>query len=292
MNFVKKIRICLVVGLVLVFGCSIALANPTVNIVNLSGGSIYIYDTGGSTQTPIVLADGKTLSNHTLAAAAGRRIWVASDHLKTVESGGQPSPFDTNADAGVMFSFFEYTVTGDKYTIDLSYVDYFSYLLTLKFKADDSNICVKDFEYGFKSFTHVANALMNAGNPWNQLIWQGYGPKKTYRIFAPSFIWTSNPASLPTNLKTFYNAYPPDGTQLFLPNKNNEVWQNYAQIPGFNVPVEPRLITVGYSKALLSNSSVDRNKKHGFYIFPKDAQAEFTNLQNSNTMTVTVYPYK
>ena len=53
MNFVKKIRICLVVGLVLVFGCSIALANPTVNIVNLSGGSIYIYDTGGSTKPPL-----------------------------------------------------------------------------------------------------------------------------------------------------------------------------------------------------------------------------------------------
>ena len=292
MNFVSKIRICLVVCLVLVLGCSIALANPAVNIVNLSGGPIYIYDTGGSTQTPIVLADGKTLPNHTLASAAGRRIWVASDHLKTVEAGRQPSPFDTNADAGVMFSFFEYTVTGDKYTIDLSYVDYFSYPLTLKFKADDSNICVKDFEYGFKSITHVVNALTNAGNPWNQLVWKEYGPKKIYRIFGPSFVWTSVPESLPTNLRAFYNAYKPDETQLFSPNKNNEVWQKYAQITGFGVPVEPRLMTVGYSKALLSNSSVDKNKKHGFYIFPKDAQAEFTNLQNSNTMTVTVYPYK
>ena len=58
------------------------------------------------------------------------------------------------------------------------------------------------------------------------------------------------------------------------------------------MPVEPRLMTSGFSKALLAEASIDKNKKHGFYISPKDAQAEFTNLSNSNTMTVTVYPYK
>lgn len=294
MNSAKKTIACLIACLLLVLVGTVASANPMANIVNVSGGPIYIYDTGGNTKTPIILADGKTLTNHQLATAAGRRIWVASAPLKTVESGGQPSPLNFDADAGVMFSFFEYAVTGDKYTIDLSYVDYLSYPLTLKFKADEANICVKDFEYGFKSFSHVANALSQQGTTWSQLIWQDYqhNGKKINRIFAPSFVWSSDPNVLPTNLKAFYNAYPPEGTQLFSPNKNNEVWQKYAQIPGFGVPVEPRLMTVGFSKALLSNASTDKNKKHGFYIFPKDAQAEFTNLSNSNTMTVTVYPYK
>ena len=285
--------LCLMVCLLLVFISAVASANPMANIVNVSGGPIFIYDTGGNTKTPITLADGKTLSNYQLASAAGRRIWIASARLKTLESGGQPSTSNFDADAGVMFSFFEYTVTGDKYTIDLSYVDYFSYPLTLKFKAEESPICVKDFEYGFKSFSHVANALSQPkGNPWSNLVWQNYGPHQVYRIFAPSFVWTSKPSDLPANLLAFYNAYPPEGTQLFSPNKNNDVWQFSAQIPGFNVPVEPRLMTVGFSKALLSNAPIDKNKKHGFYIFPKDAQAEFTNLSNSNTVTVTVYPYK
>ncbi len=294
MNFVKRPMLCLTVCLLLVFISAVASANPMANIVNVSGGPIYIYDTGGDTKNPIVLADGKTLSNHQLASAAGRRIWIASAPLKTVEAGGQPSPLNFDADAGIMFSFFEYAVTGDKYTIDLSYVDYLSYPLTLKFKMEESPICVKDTEYGFKSFSHVANALIQQGPAWGQLVWKDYqhNGKKINRIFAPSFVWSSDPASLPTGLKAFYNAYPPEGTQLFSPHQNNEVWQKYAQIDGFGVPVEPRLMTVGFSKALLATAFVDKNKKHGFYIFPKDAQAEFTNLSNSNTMTVTVYPYK
>jgi hypothetical protein len=159
---------------------------------------------------------------------------------------------------------------------------------------DEANVCVKDFEYGFKNFSHVANSLSQQGIAWSHLVWKDYqhNGKKINRIFAPSFVWSSDPATLPTGLKAFYDAYPPGGTQLFSPKENNEVWQKYAQITGFGVPVEPRLMTVGFSKALLANASVDKNNKHGFYIFPKDAQAEFTNLSNANTMTVTVFPYK
>lgn len=297
MNFVKRIRICLVICLVLVVGCSIALANPMVNIVNKSGNDIVIYDTGVN-KSAITLKDGQT-HTHQLPAAASKRIWIANKRLSTIESGGQPSPFNLQADGDKMVSFFEYTVTGNAYTINLSYVDYFSYPLTLSFIADQTNVCVKNFEYGFKSFSQVATALKQQGSPWNQLVVQG--DNGVYRIYGPSLVWETGVRNgikaLPANLQTFYSALPPDGTQLFDTHTkdthtNNDVWQHYAQIPGFNVPVEPRLMTVGYSKALLSNSSVDKNKKHGFYIFPKDAQAEFTNLQNSNTMTVTVYPYK
>lgn len=296
MSYKNNLSFCLVICLVLVLCCSVALANPHVNIVNKSGAKIYIYDMGGiNPKTAIQLENGQTLNNYQLAVAASKRIWIANAKLPTIESGGQPAPFNPQADGDKMFSFFEYTVIGDKYIVNLSVVDYFSYPLTLSFMADQTNVCVKNFEYGFKSFSQVATALKNQGNPWNQLVLQGDGPNNIYRIYGPNIAWQTGLQngikSLPSNLQTFYTALPPDGLQLFSPHTNNDAWQNYAQISGFNVPVEPRLMTVGYSKALLSGLQIDKYKKHGIYLFPKDAQAEFTNLLNSNTMTVTVYPY-
>ena len=291
MTLSKKFRFCLVVCLALVLGCSVALANPMVNIINKSGTDIVIYDTGVS-KSGTILKDGQTL-RHPLPAAASKRIWIANKRLSTIEAGGQPSPFNPQADGDKMFSFFEYTVTGSNYTVNLSYVDYFSFPLTLSFIADQNNVCVKNFEYGFKSFSQVVAALKQQGSPWNQLVVQG--DNGIYRIYGPNLVWQTGFLnginSLPPKLQTFYTIYPPNGKQLFPPHENNEVWQNYAQIPGFVKNVEPRLMTNGFAKALLSGAPIDKYKKHGFYITPKDAQAEFTNLQNSNTMTVTVYPY-
>ena len=296
MSYAKNLSVCLVMCLVLVFGCSVVLANPHVNIVNKSGAKIYIYDMGGSNpKAAIQLENGQTLNNYQLAVASSKRIWIANAKLATIESGGQPAPFNLQADGDKMFSFFEYTVIGDKYIVNLSVVDYFSYPLTLSFMADQTNVCVKNFEYGFKSFSQAAAALKSQGKTWSQLVLQGEGPNPIYRIYGPNIVWETGLKngikSLPTNLQSFYTDLPPDGLQLFAPHTNNDVWQNYAQISGFNVPVESRLMTVGYSKALLSVLQIDKNKKHGIYLFPKDAQAEFTNLLNSNTMTVTVYPY-
>ena len=292
MNFTKKRIACLVLCLTLIFGCSAAFANPTVNIVNATDKTIYIYDTGSNTNNYIPLDKGKTLSNHQLAAETLRRIWFASESLA---AGSQPDPFNLQAGGSAAFSFLEYTVNDQGLTIDISYVDYFSYPLTLKFNTDCNNKCVKDFEYGFKSFEKVANVLSpsnNKANPWANLVLKDYGPKKINRIFSPSFVWTSDKNTLPANLSSFYTALPPDGTQLFSPNPNNTVWQTYGVVAGRGVPVEPRLLTVEFSKALLSNAPVDSNKRHGFYIFPNDNPlGEFTNISPSVITTITVYPY-
>lgn len=293
MNFTQKHIGCFVLCLTLVFACSVAFANPVANIVNQSGHPLYIYDTGGDTKNPTQLADGKSVKI-TLPSLAGRKVFFAASRLsKSVETGSEPDPFNPDVDGNVMFSFLEYTSEGGKYTIDMSYVDVFSYPVTLKFDQKVAKVCDKDFEYGFKSFTNVANALISQGSPWGQLIWQDPA-KKMHRIVAPNKVWVQAnplPPNVPNNYHTFYAHYPPDGTQLFSPGKNNYVWQNYVQIAFGSLPVEPRLMTVGYSKALLSAAPIDSNNKHGFYIFPKDAQAEFTNVPSSVLCTITVYPY-
>jgi hypothetical protein len=286
MNFTKKQIGCFVLCLTLVFACSVAFANPMVNIVNLSGVPLHIYDTGSANWQAIVLQDGKTLSNHQLATATVRRIWFVSED---VAAGTQPSPFGDAA-----FSFVEYTVNDQGLTIDNSYVDYFSYPVTLKFNTDCNGKCVKDFEYGFKSLDKVVNALKNVSTPaapWDKLVYKDYGSKKINRVFAPSFVWSSVKSTLPTDLLTFYNAFPPEGTQLFAPKQNNDVWQNYGVVDGKGVPVESRLLTVGFSKALLSSAAIDTKNRHGFYIFPNDNPlGEFTNISGSITTTITVYP--
>ncbi len=287
MNVTKKHVLSLFLCLTFLFTCSVALANPMVNIVNLSGAPLHIYDSGSNTWQAIVLADGKTLTNHQLATATVRRIWFVSGD---VAAGTQPSPFGDEA-----FSFVEYTVNDQGLTIDNSYVDYFSYPVTLKFSTDCNGKCVKDWEYGFKSLGKVVNALKSVSTPsapWDKLVSQNYGSKKINRVFAPSFVWSSVKSSLPTDLLTFYNALPPEGTQLFGPKQNNDVWQHYGVVDGRGVPVEPRLLTVGFSKALLSNSAIDNKNRHGFYIFPNDNPlGEFTNIPSSVVTTITVYPY-
>ena len=287
MIFTKKHVLSLFLCLTFLFTCSAVFANPQMTIENRSNRLLYIYDTGNP-QNPLQLADGHSV-NVTLPSAAGRRMFFSDQKLTS-----EPDPTNPSAGKNINFSFLEYTVEANRYTIDMSYVDVFSYPVTLKFSAAVSGVCDKGFEYGFKSFVSVANELKRLGSPWSLLVWQDPS-NKIYRILGPSRVWMAPTDQLkqyyPQNYQTFYANLPPDGTQLFNPRQNNPVWQNDVQIPFGTLEVEPKLVTVGYSKALLFLAPLDSNKKHGFYIFPKDAQAEFTNLPNSVNVTATVYPY-
>lgn len=290
--------VCLVVGLVFMVSCAIAGANPQVTIENKSGYQLYVYDTDGSNQnrTPatLTLPNGKT-AKLMLQAGAGRKVFFASNTLNAMEQRGiEPDPFNPTNDGNVMFSFLEYTYTtsDNLYTVDMSYVDVFSYPVTLMFNQTYKDVCQAFHQYGFSSFSAVAAALQAQGDPWKNLVWQDPA-KKMFRIVAPNKIWTfadTPPPNVPSNYRDFYSKLPPNGTQLFNPVTNFDGWKAFYQNDP-DYPAHKVIMNTGYVKALLSKASPDKNGKHGFYMFPKDGRAEFTNLPASVQLTLTIHPY-
>jgi hypothetical protein len=298
MNLTKKHIVCLVVCLMLVLVGAVAFANPQVTIINKSGHPLYVYDSDGKgTATPLTkLLTDATPFKLTLQSATGRKIWFAAGQLKALESRGvEADPFNPTNDGDVMFNFMEYTSNGSVYTIDNSYVDVFSYPITLMFSTTYKDVCQAYHEYGFTSFSAVAKALQSQGAPWSNLVWPNPS-KKMYRIVGPNKIWpfkSANdiPPQAPANYRQFWNALPPNGTQLFNPVGNFDGWKQFYQDDGVAGHKEA-LLKTGYFKALLSAASPDKYGKHGFYISPKDSKAEFTNLPSSVQLTITVYPYE
>lgn len=298
MNYTKKHVVCFVFCLTLVFACTVAFANPQVTIVNKSGHPLYVYDTDGKgTPTPVtkVLTDDKPFKL-TLQSTASRKMFFAAGHLTYMETKGvEPDPFNPQVDGNVMFNFLEYTSTGNLYTMDNSYVDLFSYPITLMFSTEVKGVCQAYHEYGFTSFSAIVKALQAQGSPWSDLVWQDPS-KKMYRIIGPNKLWPFNnppPPNVPSNFRDFYAKLPPDGTQLFhlTPQVTNfDGWKYYYQTDPDH-PDHKVIVETGYYKALLSASKPDKSGKHGFYISPKDGRAEFTNLHADVPLTITIYPY-
>ena len=297
MNFAKKHIICLVVFLMLVFVGTVAFANPQVTIVNKSGHPLYVYDTAGNntpTQLTKLLQDDKPFKM-TLQSTASRKIWFAAGQLKALETRGvEPDPFNPTNDGNIMFNFMEYTSTGNVYTFDNSYVDVFSYPITLMFSTTYKDVCQAYHEYGFTSFSAISKALQTQGAPWSKLVWSDPS-KKMYRIVGPNKVWpfktiSDIPPQAPSGYREFWTALPPNGAQLFSPVANFDGWKEFYQDDGVTAHNEA-LLKTGYYKALLAASLSDKFGKHGFYISPKDSKAEFTNLPSTMQLTITVYPY-
>lgn len=321
MNFTKKHIICLVCCLMLVLSCAAAYANPTVTIVNKSGHPLYVYDFDQSNQT---LQQSKELSTGVIGEScelpmyprakpqinAGHSIYFSPSPLNSFARGVQPDPFNPTNDGNTMFSFVEYDFEGPQYTIDVSYIDVFSYPITFKFSAAVQGNCEgPPFEYGPTSFSAIAQALKAQGSPWNDLIWQDPIPdpknpqqyipnnrgnfkwnKGIYRIVGLSKLWTYSPEpppQVPNNYVTFYDTYKPNGTDLFHTTGNNNGWQTFTDTTNNGA-----ILHTGYVKALHSVTKPDKNNKYGYYAFPKDDTKEvFANLPSTVHCTITVYPY-
>lgn len=303
MKFIKKLVFCLVC-LALVFSGVTAYANQ-ITIENKSGHLLYIYDFDQSVRQTVFktqLQDGQSYQltmreRKNQANKVANRIYFAAKPLThTLEKSGvtvDPDPTNMTNDGKVMFSFAEYNYEGSRYTVDTSYIDVFSYPITLKFSANQTGVCKKDFEYGPTSFLTIKKALLDQGSPWSDLVWNESG---MYRILGPNKIWPFKeskniPPDVPSSYRNFITKLPPTGHQLF-----GSQTENFAGWL-FSDEKNMAILKTGYVKALRSaarpdNPTADVTKQRfGFYIFPKDGLAEFTDLSTSNHCTITVYPY-
>ena len=290
-----------------------------ITIINKSGSPIYVYDWDGTlnpaVQTKPVTA-GNPLTGDTLSRTMktcqepsnknGRRIYFSDKELKKslddTASPDLPDVFNYNRDANVQYSFLEYMIDNNDntYTVDISYIDGYSYPLTYKF----SNLgtytdAEEDHEYGFTSLPDLKAALEDkADYAWNALIWpdtvvckwnSSSYPYGMGRIIGPNKVWTQMPHdtlngnNVPESYLAFIISLPANGSQLFGENESNfNGWEQWA--PSHN----PSPSSTGYVQALHSVATADKNGKYGFFCYPND-DGQFTKLPASAICTVTVY---
>ncbi|MCV0427551.1 MAG: hypothetical protein K5905_18995, partial [Roseibium sp.] len=269
-------------------------------ISNQSGADIYVYDFNYSSPSKIgplgggALASKGTLSL-TLEADAERRIYFSKERLsESLEKGVAPDPFNYDEDASVMFSFAEYNYDpgNNRFTFDLSFIDVFSYPVTVLF----SNLgtyggAVEKHEYGLKNLSEVVGQLgKNKDYVWSALVWPlkdvvtkwDQFPNGIYRIIGPNTAWLGELTGgdigpwVPTTYKDFFNSLPKTGTQLFSSHTNWDGWQSLTQ------SADPGPSDTGYVKALHAAATPDSNGKYGFFCYPNDNKiGEFTWVPDS-----------
>ncbi|MEI6286559.1 MAG: hypothetical protein WCP79_08665 [Bacillota bacterium] len=293
---------------------SVALAGMQISINNYSGYTVYIYDVDLSDTAPtaaLSLSDGKmtSISLQTLknpAAKVGRRIYVSNMRLGTIEKNGGgllPDGFCPWNDGNAMYSFAEYNYepVNNRYTIDLQYIDEFSFPLTIKFgNVGKYSGCQENFEYGLTSFSDIASALNKQSSYWSNLVWNTSNPacpitaanwpKGIYRIIGPNKVWTSQSSGgasglsgyAPNSYQSFVNEYPFNGDQLFQSSTNFDGWRYTTNLPA----------STGYVKALHSVATPDKTGKYGFFTYCKDNyNGEFTWVPVSVTCELKIYHY-
>jgi hypothetical protein len=286
-------------------------AGVTFNIVNASGETLYMYnyptlDKKGTQPVKLDPNPDKAVPLSLFDKPQVRIYFANSPLSKTLENGSQPDVFNYNSDATVTYSFMEYTyeASNSRYTVNLSYVDDFSYPITIKFTnvPDSYKGCVSGFEYGFTSLTAVKNALKaQTDYRWDALIWPAVVntkwdsekyPQNMNRIIGPNKVWpaaTNDGPWVPDSYKAFVDSLPMTDYQLFGSSYTNwDGWQGLTQ----SSP-SPNPSDTGYVKALHSVAKADKNGKYGFYCYPKDDQTNlFTYVPDTTTCTITVHPQK
>ncbi len=285
-----------------------------ITIENKSGASLYVYGFNyGRLASAQPVNDGNLLGNNDqltfpLQPNPQMRIYFSAHKLtESIEKGSAPDPFNINSDGKIMYSFIEYDYEQQKarYTIDLSYIDEFSYPITVQFTNVGSyKGCVEGFEYGFTKLQHVIAALGQQNDyPWSALVWPltnvktrwGQYPDGIYRIIGPNKVWAAETNDKykigpwePESYLPFIKDLPQAGNQLFGSSTTNfSGWKNLVATDS------PSPSDTGYVKALHKAAKADSNGKYGFFCYPKDNTAgEFTWVPTSVNCKVTVYSYK
>jgi hypothetical protein len=280
-------------------------------VINSTGKTVYVYNfpylEPEAMQPALTLEDDKS---HQLSLVPDKsmRIYFADEKLaNSIEQGKAPDVFNYNVDATVTYSFMEYKYepSDSRYTVDLSYIDEFSYPLTVKFSDVPSTYtgCDADFEYGFTSLATVKeNLKQQTDYSWDALIWP-YKVKTTWnsenyplgmdRIIGPNKVWAAQRSGtahggpwVPHSYDAFMASLPWDGIQLFTSVSNWNGWQNMTEADN------PGPSHTGYAKALQQAAKADKNGKYGFFTYPRDnTSGEFTYVPDSATCTIIIYPY-
>lgn len=278
-------------------------------LVNTTLQTIYVYNfpylSPEKTQ-PITLAASQSVLLP-LVRDKSMRIYFANEQLKnTIEQGLAPDIFNYSMDATVSYTFAEYLYepANSRYTVDLSYIDEYSYPLTIKFSDVPSSYtgCEPGFTYGFTSLATVKDNLKKQTDfRWDALIWpatvvttwdNGKYPQNMDRIIGPNKVWPALGGNwVPRSYDDFFASLPKDGMQLNfkLNNVNTTNWLGWQ----WNTAVDnPGPSFTGYVKALQQAAIPDKNGKYGFFTYPQDnTSGEFTYVPDSATCTITIYPY-
>lgn len=280
-----------------------------ITIFNNTASDVYVYNFNyGSPATVKPIGDAALASQKSLQLNLSEtdqmRIYVSNkrlvNSLENKTTPCAPDPFNSNLDGEVLYSFAEYTYGSSQYTIDVSYINEFSFPLTLKFTNVPSGVNAQEgYEYGFTSLAAVATALKSHTDySWDKLIWPAkpkttwtpYYPDNMKRIIGPVNAWQQQLASPkspigpwePDSYKDFIDSLPQDGTQLFTSESNWKGWNNETALPA----------STGYVKALHAAATPDNNGKYGFFCYPMDnASGEFTDLPEKVACTLTIYPF-
>ncbi len=304
------------------------MVNKEITIKNSSNKGVYIYNYSyGTHEKTTPINDGSPLASGDsvqlpLLPRDKMRIYFASEKLsKSIESdaGAPPDPFNYHSDATVMYSFVEYNGKPDPghpdtYVINLSWIDEYSFPITLRFNKDVQGVKANT-ECGIKSLSGVKKALKDQTDyNWSALIWPMPPPDDNYaktiwdteaykiniyRIIGPNKVWGQTNKEhtdkldgnwVPSSYGEFVaedGGLQTDGHQLFggtdSSTTNWNVWQNN------DVNKTPNPSKTGYVKAL-KEASINSGIMNGD-CWPKDDDKEFTYVPNSVDCTVTIYPY-
>jgi hypothetical protein len=279
-----------------------AVVKFTIN--NATNDTLYLYNYPFQQQTPtppITLSPSQTLQLPLLTNPE-MRIYFANRALTdTIEQGKAPDAFNYNSDATATYSFMEYFYEplSSRYTVDLSYIDEYSYPITVNFSNVPSSYtgCEAGFEYGFTSLAAVKDALKNQTDfQWDALIWPATVvttwnssdyPLNMNRIIGPNKVWPSSGNWVPDSYAAFLTSLPRDGIQLFGTGTTN--WTGWQTLDENSSPSPSG---TGYVKALHSAATADKNGKYGFFCYPNDnASGEFTRVPDTTLCTITIYPH-
>ncbi|QSH42375.1 beta-1,3-glucanase family protein [Lentisphaerota bacterium ZTH] len=302
MSTIKKMFLPVIIFAALFWGLSSNGKGVLITINNTTKDPVYVYNfqyspPGGSVKAMTI--DANKISALTICGS-NMRIYISHQKLKnSLEKGIAPDPFNPQLDGNIMYSFVEYTTSNSGYTVDISYIDAFSFPLTLKFYSVCSYLgCQEGFEYGFKKLSSVKTALTNQKDySWNALIWPSpWNKAKFYRIVGPNKAWTlglkpgkTPPPNVPSTYQNFIDSLPSNGDQLFGSQYTN--WNGWQNLP-ITPKSSPSPSTTGYVKALHYAAKPDNNSKYGFFCYPKDnTSGQFTNVPTYVSCTITVYPY-
>lgn len=280
-----------------------------ITITNTTASDVYVYNFGyGNPATVAPLGNGPLCSQASLqlslTSATQMRIYVAADRLQnSLESTSNPcapDPFNSNIDGIVLYSFAEYTydATAAQYTIDVSYINEYSFPLTLTFTDVPKDVAAQaNFEYGFTSLAAVKTQLMaQTDYAWSALIWphnpqtqwQPYYPTGMNRIIGPLNAWSQQQATPaigpwePNSYQAFISSLPYDGTQLFSSSTNLDGWNQLISEP----------TNTGYVQALHAAAIADSSGKYGFFCYPNDnTNGQFTDLPTTVGCTLKIYSF-
>jgi hypothetical protein len=276
----------------------------TFNLRNATTHTLYVYDFpyGNPAATaPVMLAAAQSLDFALTPNKNEMRLYVAHEPLKnSIEKGEAPDPFNYSRDATVMYSFLEYYYEQDasRYTVDLSYIDEYSYPVTVSFTdvPDTFTGCEPGFTYGFSSLAAVREALKKQTDyHWDALIWPATVhtvwdsdkyPANMYRIIGPNRVWPAVGNWVPDSYGAFTATLPMNGMQLFGSDTNWNGWQQRVKADN------PSPSDTGYVKALHQAAKADKNGKYGFFCYPRDnADGEFTRVPEGTACTITIHPF-